>query len=405
VLGGDEVYPLATQRNYDERPELPYGLAFARTRHRPDIFALPGNHDWYDSLVAFGRRFCARLPFAGCRTWQRRSYFALRLPRNWWLMGTDLQLGSEIDVKQLEYFRTVMDIARAEAAPHEPNVILCHAEPLWMYREKYSSLDPNYLESNLCVLEERVFKKSVRLFLAGDQHHYLRYAPTPAAREPKSRPPLALFPAIAWAVQRLLPTRPPEDVAPPRCSAQKITAGGGGAFLHPTHDKPTTLSEGMEMAKAWPSRARSFGLTFLNLAFLPLNPLFGGVTALIYLLTCASMQPGLPPISMNDAGTALHRVLLAISFSPAAMFWVTVVLLGFVLFTDTHSKIFRVLGGLTHGVLHLAAAFTVGWGAASFCTPRVHDPLLERMAEGGLVLLGGFARGPARHLYQRTRVA
>jgi hypothetical protein len=392
VFGGDEVYPLANKANYDQRAELPYRVAFARAARRPDVFALPGNHDWYDSLVSFGRRFCARTPFAGGRTWQRRSYFALRLPHNWWLMGTDLQLGSEIDVRQLEYFGAVMDLARRESAPHEPNVILCHAEPLWMYREKYGNLDPEYLESNLRVLEERVFRKSVRLFLAGDQHHYLRYAPAAGGKAPSGGPPLALVPALAWAWRRLFPSG--NGLHQPRSSAHKITAGGGGAFLHPTHDKPTTLSEGLELAKAWPPRRRSFALTFLNLAFLPLNPMFGAVTALMYLLTCASMQPGLPALSVSGAGTALHRVLMAVSLTPAAMFWVTIVLLGFVLFTDTHSKIFRVLGGLAHGLAHLAAAFTIGWAAASYCTPRIHEPLLERMAEGGLVLLGGFMLGP-----------
>jgi hypothetical protein len=392
VFGGDEVYPLASKANYDARSELPYQIALAELGdRRPDLFAIPGNHDWYDSLVAFHRRFCGGKDFAGCATAQRRSYFALRLPHDWWLMGTDLQLGSEIDNEQLEYFETVMAEARRLAGPErEPNVILCHAEPLWMYREKYGRLDPAYAESNLRELEEHVFQGSVRLFLAGDQHHYLRYAP---ARTPRAtlRPTVALFPALGWLARKLLAARS-LDRGEPSTTATMITSGGGGAFLHPTHDKPTALAGGLELAKAWPSRAASLWLTFANVAFPVFNPLFGLVTGVLYLLTCASVRPGLPGRGAA-MGDATYRMLLTLVETPSAMFWIAAVLTSFLLFTDTRSRAFRVLGGLTHGAAHLVAAFALGWAAASVCADRVHDPLLRRLAEDGLVFVGGAITG------------
>ena len=107
VFGGDEVYPYPTRAEYDVRTETPYKLAFAG-RAQPDVFAIPGNHDWYDSLVAFSRTFCRpERGFAGCPTRQTRSYFALKLPANWWLLAIDLQLGADLDEPQVQYFQKV----------------------------------------------------------------------------------------------------------------------------------------------------------------------------------------------------------------------------------------------------------------------------------------------------------
>src|SRR5688572_30254547 len=63
IFGGDEVYPTASRQVYNERLLIPYQTA---TRSRGEwrdagpfahVFAIPGNHDWYDSLVAFTRLF------------------------------------------------------------------------------------------------------------------------------------------------------------------------------------------------------------------------------------------------------------------------------------------------------------------------------------------------------------
>jgi len=91
IFGGDEVYPTASMQTYNERLLKPYKAAFSqKNAFIPAIFVVPGNHDWYDSLVSFSRIFCEGLKFFGSKTLQNRSYFALKLIHGWWLFGTDM---------------------------------------------------------------------------------------------------------------------------------------------------------------------------------------------------------------------------------------------------------------------------------------------------------------------------
>ena len=200
VFGGDEVYPTPDRAGYVQRLLGPYETALRNTHGaHPHVFVIPGNHDWYDSLVSFNRLFTSRRWFAGWRTRQTRSYFALKLPHNWWLLGTDVQLASDIDAPQLKYFERLAAEMQAEAerTGKPASIILCHAEPHWIRAAQYGGLDPNYTESNVKALEKRLGKE-IAVFIAGDLHHYRRH-------EAQDK------------------------------STQKITAGGGGAFLHPTH--------------------------------------------------------------------------------------------------------------------------------------------------------------------------
>ena len=80
-----------------------------------DVYALPGNHDWYDGLNSFMGVFVTRRPdndskgfgdgrrIGGRRTKQTRSYFALKLPHDWWLIGADAQLTGFIDQGQVAF--------------------------------------------------------------------------------------------------------------------------------------------------------------------------------------------------------------------------------------------------------------------------------------------------------------
>ncbi|MGZ8999298.1 MAG: hypothetical protein ACXW2T_10645, partial [Allosphingosinicella sp.] len=68
IMGGDQVYPTATRKDYDERLLDPYEEAWSPAEGkakwdesaRPDLFAVPGNHDWYDGLKIFFHLFCRR---------------------------------------------------------------------------------------------------------------------------------------------------------------------------------------------------------------------------------------------------------------------------------------------------------------------------------------------------------
>ena len=64
VLGGDEVYPAASTEGYENRLEGPWRAALPWTPPldpddpaHPRLYAVPGNHDWYDGLTGFLRMF------------------------------------------------------------------------------------------------------------------------------------------------------------------------------------------------------------------------------------------------------------------------------------------------------------------------------------------------------------
>ena len=365
VFGGDQVYPAADRVEYDQRLVKPFERAFP-TREReehPHAFAIPGNHDWYDSLISFSRLFCSKRWFGGWRTRQSRSYFALKLPHGWWLLGTDTQLGSDIDAPQVEYFKGV-----AAEMKETDRIILCHAEPHWIFARMYEHLDSSISESNLSFLETMLGKK-IAVIIAGDLHHYRRHE------------------------------------AIDQSSTQKITAGGGGAFLHPTHMgrlgtdvsrlEEKSSGRAFEKKAAFPPEEVSRSLCWRNLIFPYLQGnkswTFGFLTAGLYLLTTLAVVSDFKHIEQtssgirsvvglkNVVGTTLHTVLN----SPSTLFWVLLTILGFVLFTNTHSKMYRWIMGSMHALAHILSAFTVALASIFFVlsivstTSRWNNPPLK----------------------------
>jgi hypothetical protein len=200
VMGGDQVYPTASGQQYEDRFKGPYRSALPEPPPdgpQPTLYALPGNHDWYDGLTAFLRLF-ARAESShvgGWATKQQRSYFAIKLPQRWWLLAIDVQFGAYLDEPQLAYFREIA----GEMAPGD-RVILCPPAPDWVKTKRsataYDTID--YFVRK--ILTPRGV--DIRLMIAGDLHHYSRY----------SRP-----------------------------NRELITCGGGGAYLYPTHRLPERL--------------------------------------------------------------------------------------------------------------------------------------------------------------------
>ena len=144
ILGGDQCYPQATHDEYDERFVLPFASAFpplSQPKDERKLFAIPGNHDWYDGLAAFDSLFCQNRDhllgkehgrrIGGWRCVQHRSYWAIRLPDNWWLWGVDIQFSKYLDAAQENYFRTIVE--HMEEGNH--NIVLCIAEPHWLNAE------------------------------------------------------------------------------------------------------------------------------------------------------------------------------------------------------------------------------------------------------------------------------
>jgi hypothetical protein len=237
VLGGDEVYPTPEMVEYNNRFRGPYEAAFpdakrtldepqdpidrgsegktpVASRAFPWLFAVPGNHDWYDGLTNFLRIFTQKRRIGNWQTVQRRSYFAIKLPHDYWIWGIDVQLDSDIDYPQCQYFE---DIAGNHMANHS-NIILCTAEPAWVYKAmqkkntSYDRLDffiRTYIDNERSRIGPRgVVRHHLLATFTGDLHHYSHYC------------------------------RPDQ---PERGPNHLITAGGGGAFLHPTHNLPEVL--------------------------------------------------------------------------------------------------------------------------------------------------------------------
>jgi hypothetical protein len=319
VFGGDEVYPYPSRQEYEVRTETPYAHAFAG-RAKPDVFAIPGNHDWYDSLIAFSRTFCRpERGFAGCCTKQTRSYFALKLPANWWLCAIDLQLGADLDEPQVQYFQKVA--ARMDA---DAQLIFCVPEPRWILEDAYPRHESYEEFTSTRFLEEKVFKRNARVFLTGDLHFYKRHEN--------------------------------DD------GIQKITSGGGGAFLHPTHAPCSkTLRNGFREVSAYPDAKTSARLTWRNFLFPGLNPKSGWLYAFLYAMSAWLASASLDAADVIDLPSAIGAALNAAIRDPLNGMWLVTIVGGFIFFTDTHVRSWRILGGAFHALLHLAAAFAVGW--------------------------------------------
>jgi hypothetical protein len=377
VFGGDEVYPTPSRDAYSRRLITPYETAFGETHveESPHVFAIPGNHDWYDGLTAFARLFCSEFGgryFAGWRTRQERSYFALKLPGHWWLIGSDGQLQADIDTPQIEYFR---EVAKRHMEPGD-RVIVCLASPVWIHAHKYRQYGGSFDETDLLYLRDEIFARrgvQMKVFLAGDNHHYRRH----------------------------------EEMSPldPGSPIQKITAGGGGGFLHPTHDEDVSELEEervgtdeprrrFALKATYPGVRQSRRLSYGNLLFVFKNPRFGIVPALIYGMTVWMVSATVVHPHPNSVREALAITVRAWNRNPSLTLWAVFVTIIFVIFTDTHSKLYRWLGGLAHATAHWSGMFVIGWSAmlaTSWLTPVWS--LVRFFIAGILVVAGGWLVG------------
>ncbi len=354
VFGGDEVYPYPSKDAYATRTEAPYGTAFAGAQRHPQVFAVPGNHDWYDSLVAFSRVFCRpERGFASCRTQQTRSYFALQLPHDWWLLAIDLQLGADLDEPQVRYFQDV--ISRMPAGAH---VILCVPDPQWIYEAGYPE-HASYSDGALKYVEERLLKRRVAVFLTGDLHFYKRH-------------------------ER-------ED------GVQKIVSGGGGAFLHPTHAPETaTLRGGFRERACYPDVRTSRRLTWWNLVFPFLNPKYLPIPAVLYMLSAWFASSTFTPSDVSSLASAFDAAITGAIRNPINGIWLMLFVSAFVFFTDTHVRWYRVLGGISHALTHLGAAFALGWLTLVVTTRWLDMPfgtIAQMLTSAVITFVGGGIAG------------
>ncbi len=329
LMGGDQVYPVASGDSYESRTKGPYRAALpeAPAGGRPTLFALPGNHDWYDGLTAFLRLFARRKDnhIGGWCTQQRRSYFAVKLPSNWWLFAVDEQFGAYIDDPQLVYFEKA-----AQQVGPEDRIILMTPSPAWVKAtdkpEAYDAVD-YFIRTILAPTGAHV-----RLLLSGDMHHYARYSGD---------------------------------------DRELITCGGGGAYLLGTHTLPEQLtvppketltrnasrSRQYDLATTFPdaptSRRMGWGV-FGRIAVR--NPGFATMLGIVQTLTMLAMAG-----AFTSEGGAVQRL-----FSIPLVFMGGLVLTGAVLFAQPPGASARkharhwVLG-LLHGIAQLGLAAAGAW--------------------------------------------
>jgi len=341
VMGGDQVYPVPKRSEYENRLLGPYRAALPCTSgaEAPDLFVIPGSHDWYDGLVNFTSIFCRNRWIGGWRTRQRRSYFAVALPAGWWLWGVDIQFGSYLDEGQLEYFA---DVARHRLGPGD-RIVLCMAKEVDSGRstaETHSDRDVDYLERAVI----RPSGAHLAVFLKSGKHHYAHYQEEDGA---------------STTLRGALGPR------------RHITAGGGGAFLHPTHGLP----ERMEMQGAegttcfrkvttYPSPRTSVRLRrriwLLPAYNLPLAGVFGVAHVLLAFMLGLHLDDRHLGLGLGDLRRALWE-------SPTAfllMSLMLVLLAGMVRFAHDATGVTRFLFGLVHSAMQLASIAVVMMAAS-----------------------------------------
>ncbi|EGX57141.1 hypothetical protein SZN_24368 [Streptomyces zinciresistens K42] len=225
VLASDVIYPVGSADDYSSKFFRPY------QDYRAPIYAIPGNHDWYEDLGAFMRVFCDDAPplppaerprplsRARLRTllWHRpRRGDGARLdearalraapaqqavqPGPYWaidagpvrIVGIDTGLLGSIDARQGAWLREVSRDPRPK--------ILVTGSPIYVDGE----YRPCQIEGGGTV--DEVVRDPAHRYVAaigGDIHNYQRYPVHVDGR-----------------------------------TIQYVVAGGGGAFMHATHTIP-----------------------------------------------------------------------------------------------------------------------------------------------------------------------
>jgi hypothetical protein len=331
LMGGDEVYPTANMDAYHDRLKGPYVAALPcapLAADRPTLYAIPGNHDWYDGLTAFLRLF-VRIKsdnIGGWRVEQPRSYFAVELPADWWLFAIDEQSGAYLDDPQLLYFER----AAKKLGPRH-RVIVAAPAPTWVkavdHPEAYSTLD-YFIRTIIAPTGAQV-----HLMLAGDLHHYARYS----GRD-----------------------------------RQLVTCGGGGAYLYATHKLPPKISvpprdtmsrkaspsRDYTLASRYPDEKTSRRYAWGVFTRMPWrNPGFAtllGITHTLLMLAMAGV------VSARASGAEQRLISIPLTIM------LILVLAGFVLFANPPTgggkrHVRHGLLGVGHGIAHIGLGILGTW--------------------------------------------
>ena len=176
---GDLAYPTPSIENYTKRfvrvfeQALPpptrrsmfsvNKAAFQTSKHTcgPIAYLVPGNHDYFDGLHCFLKFVINSDWLGGWLMPQRKSYFALKLPMDWYVFGLDNGLTEDIDATQCAYFARL-----ADGLPSSAKIIIVTHDPNWIL-ENYEG-SPSHKKYLSALLSRSTVKSKLRLRLAGD---------------------------------------------------------------------------------------------------------------------------------------------------------------------------------------------------------------------------------------------
>lgn len=394
IMGGDQIYPTPSKELYDAKFKIPFAMALPEDSvspsKRPHLYAIPGNHDWYDGLGNFIKIFCQRRSIGAWQTKQDRSYFALPLPGNYWLWATDIQLNADIDQPQLDYFTAV-----AEEMPNGSKILLVTAEPAWVYRalqKKDESWNRLTYFIQQYILPDRAGKRfTLAAMLTGDLHHYSHY----------------------------------ESVDRSLCQ-HFIDSGGGGAFLHLTHKLPRKLELPVtpdatvnsplprptidaQLRARFPKEGVSWLLLLRNFIFPFYNYGFCLIMGLLFFLlswfartSATGRFPYLQLVNSKTIAGWWEQIFDLLLHSPAVVILVLLFIAGFYSFADKARGLYlsRFLGVL-HGCLQVLSAFAALWVVQQLGVTPNRWPLVinEFIRFTQVVIVGGLFSGVLMGIY------
>jgi hypothetical protein len=298
-VGGDTSYHVADLPSLAGRFQSPFWWAYLDLKEegrlsdgdpRRPVFAIPGNHDYYDVIDGFNRQFqkpltdedapnhaglYPQLSIPGFKRLQQASYLALRLPFGWSMWGLDCEVG-RLDLRQQEFFK------QANGGVIPDKLIVATPEPTTILGRR-ATADEKIPRAFKDLGLEAPFMKGeslppgkCRLDLSGDTHHYARY----------------------WGPAR-------DALAPSATNYASVVSGLGGAFLHPTHTQSKEIKEQALYPPADLSR-RKIAKEIFN----PVNLINGGYVALIGGLIAAIIYFGatVPQSSRIIVDALLHKL-------------------------------------------------------------------------------------------------
>jgi len=342
IHGGDICYPFPNFKNFYYRFIRPYSLAFPWARHQGEkMYFATGNHEYMDGLVGMRKFLLSRDWIGGWITPQKGSYFALKLPRGWWMFVVDLGPEPEdIDEVQQRFFDSI------EIADDEKIILVYHV-PDWI---KCGNMGYSFMK------RLRLWRKSlgntVRLVLAGDLHYYRRMELDDGSIQ-------------IWSG---------EDTADVHTDKQTfIVAGHGGAFGHstafPMVDKSELKDEDGKFlnkkseyptCQQWQSIWKSkWFFMFVNTT----NHIYSRVLGAVYMFLFMAILPtDYRGISPSDLLLAASRTL----FFYLGLGWLiithTIMVVANFSVETAQAKLLALLLVCIHTGLHLSMAFGTRFG-------------------------------------------